>query len=130
MIIGFIYLIKNKNHKKDILLSFGILFLLSFVFTFGPFFQGWNNPGSTDIKLPYSYLYEYIPFFKGIRAPTRFQYIFYVPFSLFVAFGYLFLKEKVKNVNLMKVLFLCFMAILFIENFNREILPTDHQSWA
>ena len=118
LIFFFIFRKQFFKEKKTLYFAFLIIFISSFVFTFGPYFQGFKNFMNKDIKLPYYYLYNYFPFFNGIRVPTRFMFIFYVPFTLFVGYGSTVFLDKFKNNKLKFILFVFFILILFIENYN------------
>lgn len=86
----------------------------AFVFSFGPYFLGWNLQYGS-IKLPFYYLYEVSPLLDGIRGPTRFQFFFYIPFSIFSAYGAAYLLElRQKRVFLLS-LFL--ITLLVLENY-------------
>lgn len=99
-----------------------LLLFLSFILTFGPYFMGWIGY-SGDLKLPYYYLYQYIPFIKGMRVPTRFEFIFYIPFALFCSFGALYLLDKPKKSAY--IIFAILLTVLFFENYNIKPLSDD-----
>ncbi len=98
-----------------------ILLAASALLSFGPFFLGWNNSFGS-IKLPFYYLYVLTPVFNGIREPSRFQYFFYIPFSLFAAVGICFILQTLKTSRIRSFLISIFLLfILFsvvIENCN------------
>lgn len=129
-----IEVIKSKNKNRsfikllkifiDKLIKFPYLFFLavliiSFFLTLGPYFTGWNETNGI-FKLPYSYLYDFTPLLKGIRVPSRAQFIFYVPFSLFVSFGALYILQKFKKLSIL-IIFLMIL-ILFAENYQETNL--------
>lgn len=117
-IVAFIIIVRNGLlGSAKFFFPFALLFVISFVFTFGPFFQGWNSKES-DIKLPYYYLYQMFPLLKGIRAPIRFQFIFYVPFSMLVSLGVLYTLSRFKPNYLKISVFLFLLGALFLENLN------------
>ncbi len=60
----------------------------------------------------YKYLYLLNPFFAGIRVPSRMQFIFYVPFSLFASYGveYLVLNRKKFTRIILIVLFIFLLS--------------------
>lgn len=121
VLLSFFYFYKrSKTENRLMFYSFSILLVSTFVLTFGPYFQGWNGRDSTDIKLPFYYLYEFLPFFKGIRVSTRFQYLFYIPFSLFASYGAYYLFQKLKNKRLIYIFFFVFVIFLFLENYNAK----------
>lgn len=76
--------------KEKLKSPFLILLIVSLILTFGPYL-GYDAAG---FQLPFYYLYQILPVMKGIRAPTRFEYIFYLPFSTVAAFGVLWLIKK------------------------------------
>ena len=56
--------------------------------------------------------YQIMPMLKGVRVPTRFEYIFYVPFSLFVSYGILQLQKHKRFI----LIFCCILIAIFVEN--------------
>lgn len=127
-IIGIVYLFKlrKKIPDKNYVIAYAAFFaltILSALFTFGPYYLGVNN-NSSDIKLPYKLLYDYVPIFKGLRVPTRIQFLFYVPFSLFVGFGAYYIFKYLKGLRLILFTFILFLIIL--ENF--IVYPFDETS--
>lgn len=94
---------------------FFILLVVTFMMTFGPFFLGWNSE-SGEIPLPFYYFYHYLPFGKGVRVPTRFQMIFYLPFAFFVAYGALHFLKKSGKYYL--IFFFILLTLLVLENIN------------
>ncbi|MDO8638126.1 MAG: hypothetical protein Q7R43_01005 [Candidatus Daviesbacteria bacterium] len=111
--VAIICLIKKKT---QFFLPFFILLILSFLLTLGPFFQGWNGSTGT-FKLPFYYLYQILPFLKGNRTPARFEFIFYIPFSLIASFGFIHLIQK-RNKYFAYLLFIIILAGLLLENYN------------
>lgn len=113
------FLKKHKQFFSSYLVSplplFFTILLISFIMTFGPVFTGWNGERG-DFKLPFYFFYEYLPFGKGVRVPTRFQFIFYLPFALFCAYGALFLFNKAKKYFF--AAFVVIMGLLVVENIN------------
>lgn len=99
----------RKNPARETIymhIFFMLLLLLSFIFAFGPYFFGWNESEST-IRLPYYYLYSLLTPIRGIRVPTRIQFIFYLPFSIFIAWGInLFSKKQIVRGILVTIIFL------------------------
>jgi hypothetical protein len=110
---------------------FAAILFLSFVFSLGP-----NQDG---IILPYYFFYKILPFLGAIRAPSRYQFIFYVPFALFAAQGFLLLKSRFKLRH--NILLILFCLLLLIENVqltsfddtslvHREITYLKKNSWS
>lgn len=130
-IFGLLYFI--KQFKKKVIekqkLILGIAFLLtlvaSFILSFGPVLFGWNGEGPYW-KMPYFYLYQICSIFQGIRVPSRFQFIFYLPFAFFVSYGVFYLMDKVKNIYLFYSLIVILASCLIIENIN--ITSYDNKS--
>jgi hypothetical protein len=56
--------------------------------------------------------YTVFPFLRGVRAPTRFQYVFYVPFSFCVGYGLLYLQRF----RHFKVVFFLLLVLFVLEN--------------
>ncbi len=111
-----LFIKKDKQKSKKIDFSFFLIILIfSFLFTLGPYFQGWNGT-SLAIPLPFSFLYHNFFLFKAIRSPTRFLYMFYLPFSLFAAYGTHFLFKKYKKYGY--ILFGSVLVFLFLESYN------------
>ncbi|MBI2017791.1 hypothetical protein HYS92_01950 [Candidatus Daviesbacteria bacterium] len=68
---------QNLNHAY-----FYIMAVVSFLFLFGYAFP------------PFKWLYNLVPIMQGIRSPTRFEFLFYIPFALICAFGVKRVLEK------------------------------------
>lgn len=105
--VGLKIFIKQKINKT----YFYLLLVLPFIFTFGPYFNGRES----SFKLPFYFLYEWFPFFKGIRSPTRFEFLFYIPFALIVSYGVAWLCKKWQKYSL--VITGILLALLVLENF-------------
>lgn len=115
-IIFLLYFHKDKSNRIFIL-PFTLILLTTFILSFGPYWQGWNSQNS-GFKLPFYYLYQYLPILKGIRAPTRILFFFYVPFSLFTSLAFLYLEQRIKNKKIIISIFVIIVTGLFIENFH------------
>lgn len=115
-LIGLIYCLKHIRKGKIIKFKTTLFFLtiaiISITFTLGPSFTGWNGKGGT-ILLPYDLFYKLLPMMQSIRVPTRFEFIFYFPFSFFVACGFYLIVKKFKR-NL--ILLLIGLVLLLVEN--------------
>ncbi len=79
------------------------LLLLTGLLTFGPFFSISNKPENL-ITLPYLYLYDHLTFLQGIRAPSRFQFAFYMIFALSASYGALWILNKFRKKKLVTLL--------------------------
>lgn len=126
------YFFKNQSFKKldkFVFLSFGVLLVVSFVLTLGPFFQGWNSNDS-QVKSPFYFLYQNLPLLKGVRVPTRAQFLFYVPFSLFISLGLNCLLSKVSTRSKKLPYFLVIIILLglFVENFTPSPIGRSYNS--
>lgn len=114
LILGLIYYIRNRNkeifkEKNTMLLSFTFLLFATFLLSFGPIF----SLGNFQIILPYYFLYENTDFFKSVRAPSRIQFIFYLPFIVFVSLGLNYLFAYIsKNKKIYVFLFILLLIIL------------------
>lgn len=105
--LGLKYFKKQKmNHS-----FFFILLIVSFILSFGPFL----NYDEKGFKLPFYYLFQFVPLMKGVRAPGRFEYIMLIPFSLIVAFGAKGLLDQRKNITV--ITFITIIIIIVLENF-------------
>lgn len=115
-LIGLIYCLKHIRKGKIISFKTALFFLtiaiISITFTLGPSFTGWNGKGGT-ILLPYALFYKFLPMMGSIRVPTRFEFIFYIPFSFFVSLGFYLIVKKLRR-NL--ILLLIGLILLFLEN--------------
>lgn len=90
--------------RRIVFFAFGLVLFFSAIFTFGP---------TTSL---YHHLYQLSVIFQGIRVPTRFQFVFYLPFALLVAFG----VDKLLKLDrkIAAVAFLCIWLFLLLENIN------------
>lgn len=91
-----------------------LVLIFSMIFTFGP-----------DFTLFYEKLYQSLYLLKGIRVPTRFQFIFYIPFALIVSLGANKLLKYSKKKALLTFFTLSFLLIL--ENINFQKFDTPSQ---
>ncbi|HBL51713.1 MAG: hypothetical protein A3D24_02550 [Candidatus Blackburnbacteria bacterium RIFCSPHIGHO2_02_FULL_39_13] len=114
-----------KLEEKLIFYPFIVLLLTSFVLTLGPYFQGWNEPLGS-LKTPYYYLYQATPLLKAIRVPARFEFVLYVPFALFVAWGTNICLQKIKNKYIYLLAFASILTGILLENFTK--IPYDSNS--
>ena len=89
--------------------------MISVILTFGPNLSFNANQGS-NIKLPFHYLMLWLPIFKGIRVPSRFEFIFYIPFSILVAYGSMVIFQTKKRYFI--PIFISLVALLIAENLN------------
>ncbi len=107
---------KRHGAKRLPMITFYLLLLfISFLLLFGPYFQGINNAQGT-LKLPFYYISQNFFLLKAIRVATRFEFIFYIPFSLFVAYGAFLLLSKYKKHRL--IIFLALIGLIIFENIN------------
>lgn len=120
-LVGLFYL--SKKFKKEnlqfklLITGLSLLLLLSFILTFGAYFMGWNS-NQPLFKLPFFYLYQAVFFLKGTRVPTRFQMVFYLPFSVFLSYGVYYLFLKIKKKKIFSVLLGVLFLTLVLENIN------------
>ncbi|GEM_PF-2235169 len=135
VLVSLFFLIKSlrRRNKKEgndrLLLSVSLLTLIvSVILSFGPNFSFKANQG-TSIKLPFHYLMLWLPIFKGIRVPSRFQFIFYIPFSILVAYGSMIIFRTAKRYNssvarisssaYFLLILISLTTLLIVENLNR-----------
>lgn len=90
---------------RTVYVAFLMLLFASAYLTFGPF---------TNF---YSRLYDFLIILQGIRVPTRFQFIFYLPFSLLVGLGAYKLLGIAKKFSILVLIIIWFFLIL--ENVNK-----------
>lgn len=121
-ILGLFFLIKSlrkrdsKESNNRLILTTGcITLIVSGILAFGPNLA-FNSNQSSNIKLPFHYLMSWLPIFKGTRVPSRFQFIFYIPFSVFVAYGSIIIFKIRKRYRLF--IFISLIALLIGENLN------------
>lgn len=111
-----LFLIGLFSMRRGIIFcAFFIVLFFSAIFTFGPYFYGWNNKQEIGTTL-YYHLYQSSQIFQGVRVLTRLQMIFYFPFSLFLSFGVIRLLKLDKKISVLLLGFICFSLIL--ENIN------------
>lgn len=121
-LLGCYLIIKNRNffREKDLLLtSFLIVAVISFILTFGPFFYWWNSD-KNGLPMPYYFLYQVFPLLHSIRAPARFLFLFYVPFSLICTYSLVFIFEKIKRKSLILLVTFGLVLGLAAENINHS----------
>lgn len=117
-ILGLFALRRSRSQESGLVWDSHFLILaVSFVLSFGPVFMGWGwsaNGGGPN--LPYYYLYQLSPVLDGDRTPARFQFVFYIPFALFAAYGAKALLDKIRMTRGIAAFVLLFL--IFLENFN------------
>jgi len=118
-IFGLLYTIKIKKDalSKSAMISFGTVFIISALLTFGPIYTGWNEPPNTNPQpLLYYYLYNIFFPLRALRVPTRFQYIFYIPFSLVCAYGMLFIRKHIGKYSQYILITFLVLSVIIVEN--------------
>lgn len=116
--IGIFSMRKNVTY-----FSLCLLLFFSAVFTFGPYFYDWSGKKviGTSLYLP---IYQSSVLFTSIRVVSRFQFIFYLPLSILVAFG---ASRFLKLSNRFSLLIFAILGFfLLLENIN--ITNFDSQS--
>ncbi|MCR4329764.1 MAG: hypothetical protein NUV65_04450 [Candidatus Roizmanbacteria bacterium] len=119
LIFGLLYVIKIKKGalSKNAAIGFGAVFIVSALLTFGPVYTGWNDPPNTvPHPLLYYYMYDLLFPLRALRVPTRFQHIFYIPFSLVCAYGMLFIKKNINRHWLYSFATAILMSVIVAEN--------------
>ncbi len=91
-------------------IGFAAVLVFSILLTFGP--------GDSTVKLlsPYYYIYRLTPFFNGIRATSRFQFLFYIPLSLMVAMAWKQIEHRLSKSEWVGRIFLLLIILLLVEN--------------
>ncbi len=118
-IFGALYLDKKNPFSSRIwnasliLTAFG-----TFILTFGPLWE--------TTKLPYYYFNYLTGILNGIRVPTRFQFFFYIPFSIIAGFGFLAVSKYLKVKPLL--IFFIILLTLTLESFNNWQFISDTSS--
>jgi hypothetical protein len=81
-----------------------VVAVLFFLLSLGPFPQSKSLQPNFEVVLPYAWLHEWVPGFRGLRAPGRFAII--VIFALALAAAYLFrhLHGRTARVGLLALL--------------------------
>lgn len=110
-VVGAIYMLKRKKLKYLCLLNIFIM-IVCFIISFGPFLKIYSQ----KFNLPYYYLYNLFSFLGGLRVPTRITFLLYVPLSILVSFGALYVIQE-KKINKVKI-FIIILLILILENIN------------
>ena len=107
---------ENWNFLLYITLAFWAL-LLSFGKTFS-FFGRY----SIELPLPYTWFYNYVPGFKGIRVPPRYAVFVIFAVSILAGYGLKYLFHKINKPRVKT--FLAIVLVLFI---NLEYLVIPHK---
>lgn len=117
-VVGILYLWRKRKEDRRIrriFYAFLVLLIAAFILSLGPIFYGWNG-GGPYIRMPFYYLYEWIFVLKGIRVPVRLQFIFYVPFALFISYGVYHILGKFNQRSVRLILFAGILGIIILEN--------------
>lgn len=107
---GVFYLrrIRVITEHKIALWGFGLVGVASVILSFGPIYEGH--------VLPYYHINYWTHIFDGIRVPSRFQLLFYIPLSLICAYGVCFILKK--NKRKLIYIFTGILFLLLLENLN------------
>lgn len=117
--IGALSIQKRKIITSDpLIIALFCVAIGTLLLTFGPM---WG-----DIKLPYYYFNELTGLLNGIRVPTRFQFFFYIPFSILAGLGYLAIQKHLKAKSL--VLIFVLFSLITLENINIWQFMSDTSS--
>lgn len=114
-LVGLKTFLKEKINKT----FFYLLLVIPFVLMLGPFFNGQED----SLPLPFYFLHDFLPILKGIRSPTRFEFVLLLPFALIASFGVLWLFSKIRK-NLWIPAFAGMTVLLILEN----LTPKDFSS--
>lgn len=127
----FIFIIRNRKKvfivvkNSQLIQGFLLVLIGSFIIAFGPFFMGWNATDS-NLQLPYYYLYKLLPILSAIRVPTRVEFFFYIPFSLFISYFVFSILKTQKTKNCL-ILFFGILILLIAENISfNKFLETSY----
>ncbi len=105
-----------RVHNKNALALLAIL-ITSAAFTFGPYYTGWNSDGPVSLfPLPFYFALLLNPAADAIRVMTRFQFFFYFPFAVFVAYGITCVQSRYKNALQRTVIIGWCIVLLAVEN--------------
>lgn len=129
-LFGLLFTLKIQKNtlSKSTFIAFGLVLILSALLTFGPIYTGWNEPPKTASQpLLYYYAYNILYPLQAMRVPTRFQFIFYIPFSLICAYGMLFIKKHCNKNSYYIFATGMFVFLIIIENLT--IIPYTEQSY-
>lgn len=129
-IFGLLFILKIQKDSlgKSAFIGFGLVLIISALLTFGPIYTGWNEPPTTNSQpLLYYYAYKIIYPIQALRVPTRFQYIFYIPFSLICSYGILFIKKHCSKNSHYIFAIGAFIFLIVAENLT--IIPFTEQSY-
>jgi len=115
-VLGVSYFLKKERTTSQttnivFFMSFIIILIMTFVLT---------TQGGFYVA------YYIIPILKGIRVPSRFEFIFYVPFSLFASYGVMQLRRHKKFLIIVcLILTAIFIENIQINNFNQTSAVMD-----
>jgi len=79
----------NSRYRLALLLSLGIV---AFVLSLGPYLR---LGGVSIVRLPFWFLFQWVPGFALVRAPGRFAVIVLIVATVFGAFGFDYLRKSV-----------------------------------
>lgn len=90
-----------------------IIFLIYIILSFGPYYQ---LPGNQFIKLPYYYLYKFVPVFSVLRGPGRFSLGAVLPLVILASWGMAVAFKRLNNKILRLGLYLLIFVVLAADN--------------
>lgn len=103
--------LKTFHSQKINRAYFYLLLIIPVILMLGPFFNG----AESFFKLPFYFLYDFIPILRGIRSPTRFEFVLLLPFAIIASFGAKRLLEGRKNIKIITII-ITITVILILEN--------------
>lgn len=100
-IVGFFSVLK----KNFLCILYLILTILTIAFMFGPFHK----------LAPYTFLYEYVPFFDKMRTPLRFVMLATTTTTLLMSFGLSYIFHKTRKVIAVPIFFVVALTTYYAQ---------------
>ncbi len=96
---------------------FFLLLLAAFVLSLGPrLYLAPGQPASLELTLPYAWLYAFVPGFKALRAPVRFDALVSLSLAVLAGYGLAALQRRLDNRRLAAVIVAAAACLVVVES--------------
>lgn len=113
LIIGLFFIKYENNQRRNLLIISYLILIFSFMFALGPFFKA-EGIINTGLKLPYYYLYKFLPILNSMRVPERILLLSSFFMALIVSHTCKSLSSKM-NKKYVYIVFYMFLIFLLFE---------------
>jgi hypothetical protein len=102
--------------RSNVVLMYACLLLIAMVLAMG---TTWRLPGTdVELKMPFGWLFDHVPGFQGLRAPSRFSVISILALAVLSGYGAAVIRTRMKMLSpIPNVIILLFLPLAIgVEN--------------